>query len=36
MSNPRYPDEYPGKDKLRAGTTATVTVQENHPSEEHR
>ncbi|MNR00409.1 p-hydroxybenzoic acid efflux pump subunit AaeA [compost metagenome] len=29
-------EDYAGKDKLRAGTTATVTVQENHNSEEHR
>lgn len=32
----RIDDEYPGKDKLRAGTTATVTVEENHDAEEHR
>jgi len=28
--------DYAGKNNLRAGTTATVTVQENHRTEDHR
>ena len=32
----RIDEGYAGKDKLRAGTTATVTVEENHKSEDER
>ena len=32
----RIDEGYAGKDTLRAGTTATVTVQENHTSEDDR
>ncbi|MBH8613522.1 HlyD family secretion protein [Pseudomonas mohnii] len=32
----RIDEGYAGKDKLRAGTTATVTVEENHKSENER
>ena len=28
--------DYAGKDKLRAGTTATVTIQESHNAQDHR